>query len=134
MTAAAVEPGSSGRASATERTSALVLRILAVSPATADAPRAMLVDADIAGLACAWEEARLIGRASTAAARPAGIGGQGVRLPADVVAGDLVVVPVPGAVEVRGTRVVDASAPLIAPCGSRPALYYTRSRWRVRAA
>ncbi|MFD2340848.1 hypothetical protein FGG90_09975 [Clavibacter tessellarius] len=118
VTAAAVEPGSSRRASATARTSALVLRILAVAPATDDAPRAMLVDADIAGLACTWEEARLIGRASTAAARPAEIGGAAVRLPADVVAGDLVVVPVPGAVEVRGIRVVDAAAPVVVPCAA----------------
>ncbi|RIJ48957.1 hypothetical protein DZG00_12325, partial [Clavibacter lycopersici] len=67
-TAAAVERCSSGRASRTASASAVVLRILAVAPATADAPRALLVDADVAGLACAWAEARLIGRASTAAA------------------------------------------------------------------
>ncbi|RII91123.1 hypothetical protein DZF95_10710, partial [Clavibacter michiganensis] len=77
-TAAAVERGSSGRASDTVRASAVVLRILAVAPATAVAPRALLVDADVAGLACAWAEARLIGRASTAAARPAEIGGEAV--------------------------------------------------------
>ncbi len=73
-TAAAVERGSSGHASRTASASAVVLRILAVAPATAGSPRALLVDADVAGLACASAEARLIGRASTAAARPAEVG------------------------------------------------------------
>jgi hypothetical protein len=112
-TAAAVERGSSGRASRTARASAVVLRILAV------APRALLVDADVAGLACAWAEARLIGRASTAAARPAEIGGEAVRLPADLAAGDLIAVPVPAAVEVRGIRVVDAATPVTLPRAAR---------------
>ncbi|WP_316317190.1 hypothetical protein, partial [Clavibacter michiganensis] len=80
-TAAAVERGSSARASRTASASAVVLRILAVAPATAGSPRALLVDADVAGLACAWAEARLIGRASTAAARPAaGEGGARSRM------------------------------------------------------
>ncbi len=114
-TAAAVERGSSARASRTASASAVVLRILAVAPATAGSPRALLVDADVAGLACAWAEARLIGRASTAAARPAEVGGQAVRLPADLAAGDLIAVPVPTAVEVRGVRVVDASTPVPLP-------------------
>ncbi|RII86713.1 hypothetical protein DZF92_09545, partial [Clavibacter michiganensis subsp. insidiosus] len=100
-TAASVERGSSGHASRTASASAVVLRILAVAPATDCSPRALLVDADVAGLACAWAEARLIGRASTAAARPAEVGGQAVRLPADLAAGDLIAVPVPAAVEVR---------------------------------
>ncbi|CAQ00592.1 hypothetical protein ACR8AL_13055 [Clavibacter sepedonicus] len=118
-TAAAVDRCSSGRASRTVRASAVVLRILAVAPATADAPRALLVDADVAGFACAWEEARLIGRASTAAARPAEVGGRAVRLPADLAAGDLLAVPVPAEVEVRGIRVVDASTPVTLPHTAR---------------
>jgi hypothetical protein len=119
VTGPAVERGSSGRASRTASASAVVLRILAVAPATDDAPRALLLDADIAGLACTWSEVRLIGRASTAAARPAVVGGASVRLPADIAAGDLVAVPVPAAVEVRGIRVVDASTPLVAPRAAR---------------
>ncbi|MFT2693629.1 hypothetical protein [Clavibacter zhangzhiyongii] len=115
VTGAAVERDSGGRASRTASASAVVLRILAVAPATADAPRALLLDADIAdiaGLACTWSEVRLIGRASTAAARPAVVGVTLVRLPADVAAGDLIAVPVPAAVEVRGIRVVDAATPV----------------------
>ncbi|MFT2708027.1 hypothetical protein [Clavibacter zhangzhiyongii] len=112
VTGAAVERGSGGRASRTASASVIVLRILAVAPATADAPRALLLDADIAGLACTWSEVRLIGRASTAAARPAVVGGTLVRLPADVAAGDLIAVPVPAVVEVRGIRVVDVATPV----------------------
>jgi hypothetical protein len=118
-TAAAVERGSCGRPSRSASASAVVLRILAVAPATFDAPRALLLDADVAGLACVWEEVRLIGRASTAAVRPAEIGGHLVRLPADIAAGDLIAVPVPAAVEVRGIRVVDASAPVVLPRAGR---------------
>ncbi|OUE01977.1 hypothetical protein CMMCAS08_13880 [Clavibacter michiganensis subsp. michiganensis] len=50
---------------------------------------------------------------------PAAVGGQAVRLPADLAAGDLIAVPVPAAVEVRGIRVVDASTPVTLPRAAR---------------
>lgn len=104
-TAAAVAPGSSGRASSTELGSVVVMTVEDVTRTSAG-DTVVTIDADLGSCRAVFSELRLIGRASTApdaivtlragsatsvdrarAETPA------VRLPSDMRVGDLLVVP-----------------------------------------
>ena len=98
-TADAVAPGSCGRPSETELASVLAARVVSARW-SGDLRLHVVIDAELDGCRPVVEEARLVGRASTAAAasvvlesgrtRPAGYA---AFLPGDIAAGDLVVIP-----------------------------------------
>ncbi|GAA2226968.1 hypothetical protein N1031_03390 [Herbiconiux moechotypicola] len=97
--AAAVVPGSGGRPSDREQASVVVTKVLEV---TGDGM--LVLDAELSEVAAHFDEARLIGRASTRRATAFAVGNGAMVLPADVRAGDLVSVPCRGAVCCRHLR------------------------------
>ncbi|MDO9396876.1 MAG: hypothetical protein Q7T71_10055 [Herbiconiux sp.] len=99
--AAAVIPGTHGRPSDREQASVVVARVTAL-PRPGE--QRLELDASLAGVSAVLEEARLIGRASTRSTRTFDVGGGSVVLPQDVAVGDLVAVPVRGAVCCREVR------------------------------
>jgi len=95
-TAAAVIPGTHGRPSDSELASVVVSEVTAVERLDDDS-LVVTLDADLGGCACILSEARLIGRASTAHLASAVLqDGRRLHLPADLRAGDLVVLPCVG--------------------------------------
>ena len=111
-TAHAVLPGTGGQPSDVESASVVVARVVAVEWRS-DLRMHVLIDADLRGCTPFVAAARVIGRAATvhlsaatlscaAAGQEAGIP---LRLPSDVVVGDLVVVPCAGATYLRDVAV-----------------------------
>ena len=121
-TAAAVIPGSGGRPSPTEGASTVVATVTRVEIDSVGARHAFL-DCRFGHLPVIWSEMRLLGRASTVRAtatviRPdddADDSGHLVFLPADLEAGDLVVLPCPGYLVVRELRCARHGDPEAAP-------------------
>ena len=92
-TAAAVIPGTNGRPSDSELASVVVSKVTLVDRSGNGSVRVTL-DANLGGCTCILSEARLIGRASTAHLVVATLDdGRELQLPADLLPGDLVVVP-----------------------------------------
>jgi len=100
--AAAVIPGTYGRASDREQASVIVARVTAVRDAGI-----LELDAAFSGVPAHLDEARLIGRISTRRVRAFMLGEDAgtVTLPDDIAVGDLVAVPGRGAITCRDLRV-----------------------------
>lgn len=109
-TAAAVVRGTNGRPSETELASVLVARVVSVS--TDGETLSVWLDAELDRCAAICSEARLIGRVSTAHAKPAvlypaspnGAVHRALELPVDVAVGDLLAVPCIGVTLLRDVQ------------------------------
>lgn len=114
-TADAVVPGSDGRPSDSELASVLLTRVVSAEWRS-DLRLHVAIDADLGGCRPYLEQARLIGRTSTAYAASVtlesdapGTVGYATSLPADISAGDLIVIPCIGVTLLHDIKV--ASAP-----------------------
>lgn len=101
---AAVRPGTGGLPSSDAVTSVVVAMVVALAPG-GGGPGAVL-DVRVDRVALSWDEARLVGRASTARRVPTAIVADGVtaampRLVADLHPGDLLAIPCAGRMRVR---------------------------------
>jgi len=111
-TARAVLPGTGGEPSEVESTSVVVARVVAVEWRS-DLLMHVLIDADLRGCTPFVAETRVIGRTATVHLSSATLGctaveqgaGLPLRLPSDLVVGDLVVVPCAGATYLRDVAV-----------------------------
>jgi hypothetical protein len=109
-TAAAVIPGTNGRPSETELASVVIVRVL--SAAIENGQLNVWIDGELDGCAAIASETRMIGRASTAPASAAAIFSvsahtpvrHALELPADVSAGDLLVIPCTGVTTLRNVQ------------------------------
>lgn len=122
-TAAAVIRGTHGRPSETELASVVVTRVLAV--VTGDDGTVVVIDAELHDCTPVLAETRLIGRASTAHTRRVSLVTTGsadpvtVSLPADLAAGDLLVLPCLGATCLHEVR-PHAQSPRAVVAGDAP--------------
>ncbi len=106
----AVVGGTNGRPSLKESATIVGTTVIAVSTAAGE-PRTVVIDACLDSLAAVWDEVRLIGRASTAHRQPTRVLSRltmtsmaVASLPADIAAGDLLVVPCRGLVTLHDLR------------------------------
>jgi len=107
-TAAAVIPGTHGRRSERDLASVLVTRVTSVQQ-RGDGTLEVWLDADLDGCRPLVAETRLIGRCSTAHARPAWLQPSGLpllaaELPSDLAAGDLLAIPCLGVTMLHDVR------------------------------
>lgn len=109
-TAAAVAPGTGGRASQDETVSVVVTRVTRIDDRSG--VRLLQLDADLRSVEMHPMDARLIARISTAHSTPAllGAAGRSALLPADLVVGDLIAIPCTDAVSLHDVR-ADAGEP-----------------------
>ncbi|ANJ25747.1 hypothetical protein [Agromyces aureus] len=103
-TAAAVEPGTGGRASHEETVSVVVARVTRVDDRSGN--RLVQLDADLANVEALPMDTRLIARISTAHETPALLGApdRPTLLPADLVVGDLLAIPCRDAASLHDVR------------------------------
>ena len=106
----AVIPGSNGRPSETRLASVVVVRVTAVE--VVDGQMTAWIDGELSGCVPLMEDARMIGRVSTAhdaealvfCATPHSSVHRGARLPLDTAAGDLIAIPCVGATTLHAIR------------------------------
>ena len=110
-TADALVPGSHTKAALRRDASVVVVTVVDVVDDGGKGERVASIDAELGSVTAMWEETRLIGRVSTAAARPivlAVTGGAtpGARawVPADLTAGDRLAIPCTGTVALHDIR------------------------------
>jgi hypothetical protein len=113
-TADAAVPGTSGRPSESELSSVVAARVVSVEWRS-DVRLHVVIDAELSGCLPVVEEARLIGRVSSASAASVVLesetlqhDGYATLLPGDIAAGDLVVVPCLGVTLLHAVKVARA--------------------------